>query len=152
MPDNYLHLGLLAVLFSKGDFHVHCRRDLRDVAVSCWTNDFRNIGWTNDPEHIASRFKPYHRLMDHWRATLPIAMHDIDYEEVIDNLEPVARTMLAACGLEWEPACLEFYRTKRTIHTLSSIQVRQPVYERSVARWRNYEHELAELFRALPGE
>ena len=88
MPDNYLYLGLLAALFPRATF-IHCRRDLRDVAVSCWMNDFRKIRWTNDPKQIASRFKQYCRVMDHWRTVLPVAIHEIDYEEAVTNLEPV---------------------------------------------------------------
>ena len=61
MPDNYLHLGLIAVLFPKAKF-IHCRRDLRDVAVSCWMTDFRQIRWACDPAHIASRFRAYRRF------------------------------------------------------------------------------------------
>ena len=67
MPDNYLYLGLLAVLFPRAVF-IHCRRDLRDVAVSCWMTDFRSIRWANDRDHIAARFRQYRRLMDHWQA------------------------------------------------------------------------------------
>ena len=74
MPDNYLYLGLLAVLFPRATF-IHCRRDLRDVAVSCWMTDFRSIRWANDPEHIAGRFQQYRRIMDHWRAVLPVPIH-----------------------------------------------------------------------------
>ncbi len=66
------------------------------------------------------------------------------------DLEGVARDLLAACGLEYEPACLEFHRTQRRVKTASIGQVRQPIYSRSVARWRNYESELDFLFRALP--
>jgi hypothetical protein len=73
-----------------------------------------------------------------------------DYEETVTDLDSVSRRLLAACGLEWEPACLEFHRTERPIRTASVTQVREPVYQRSVARWKNYERDLAELFSALP--
>ena len=86
MPDNYLYLGLLAAMFPQAVF-VHCRRDLRDVAVSCWMTDFRSILWANDPEHIASRFRQYRRLMDHWRGVLPAPIHEFDYEETVSDLE-----------------------------------------------------------------
>jgi hypothetical protein len=151
MPDNYLYLGLLAAMFPAAVF-IHCRRDLRDVAVSCWMTDFRTIRWANDPGHIASRFREYRRLMDHWRAVLPVAIHEFDYEETVTDLEAVARRLLEACGLEWDPACLEFHRTRRNVRTASLAQVRQPIYKTSLARWRNYERALAELFEALPGE
>ena len=149
MPDNYLYLGLLAVLFPNATF-IHCRRDLRDVAVSCWMTDFRSIRWSNHPDHIGSRFRQYLRLMEHWRADLPVRMHEVDYEETVADLEGVARRLVAACRLPWDPACLEFHTTRRPVRTASITQVRQPLYKQSVARWKNYEHSLADLFAALP--
>ena len=151
MPDNTLYLGLLATLFPKATF-IHCRRDLRDIAVSCWMTDFRSIRWASDPEHIGSRFREYRRVMAHWQDVLPVPIHAVDYEETVADLEAVARRLLAACGLDWDPACLEFYRTQRTVRTASVVQVRQPVYTKSVARWKNYEHDLADLFVMLPDE
>jgi tetratricopeptide (TPR) repeat protein len=148
MPDNYVHLGLLATLFPNAVF-IHCRRDLRDVAVSCWMTGFRSVRWTNDTQEIASRFQQYDRLMKHWQSVLPAPIHHVDYEETVDDLEGVARRLLDACGLDWEPACLEFHRNSRPVHTASFSQVRQPVYRGSVGRWKNYESELAELFAAL---
>jgi hypothetical protein len=112
--------------------------------------DFRTIRWANDPGHIASRFQEYHRLMDHWRAVLPVTIHNIDYEETVADLEGVARRLLAASGLEWDAACLEFHRTQRTVRTASLAQVRRPVYTTSVARWKHYEETLAGLLAALP--
>ncbi len=146
MPDNYMYLGLLSLVFPSATF-IHCRRDLRDIAVSCWITDFRSIRWANDAEQIASRFNQYHRLMEHWRKVLPAPLHEVDYEESVGDLESVARRLIAACGLEWEPACLEFYKNERPVRTASVAQVRQPVYKRSVARWKNYEPALSTLFQ-----
>jgi len=149
MPDNYMYLGLLAILFPNAAF-IHSRRDLRDIAVSCWMTNFRSIRWANDPEHIGRRFTQYLRLMDHWRAVLPAPLCEIDYEQTIDDLEGVARRIVAAAGLEWEPSCLEFHATRRPVRTASLTQVRQPVYRKSLARWRNYERSLSQLFAAVP--
>jgi hypothetical protein len=149
MPDNYMYVGLLAAMF-PGAVFIHCRRDLRDVAVSCWMTDFRSIRWANALEHIAARFEQYRRLMNHWQAVLPAPIHEVDYEETVADLEGVARRLLAACGLEWEPGCLDFHRTRRPVRTASVGQVRQPIYTRSVARWKNYEIALAELYARLP--
>lgn len=151
MPDNYMYVGLLAALFPKAAF-IHCRRDLRDVAVSCWMTDFRSIRWANDPEHIAARFHQYRRLMEHWRRVLPVRMHEVSYEDAVADLDNVARRLVAACGLDWEPGCLDFHRTRRPIRTASVAQVRQPIYTRSVARWKKYEPHLASLFASLPAE
>jgi tetratricopeptide (TPR) repeat protein len=148
MPDNYCYLGLLSVLFPNAVF-IHCRRDVRDVAVSNWMTDFRAIRWASDPAHIASRIREYRRIMAHWRDVLPVTMLEVDYENTVDDLEGVARRLIAACGLEWDPACLEFYRTRRSVRTASVSQVRQPIYTKSVARWKHYEHELADLFAAI---
>jgi hypothetical protein len=150
MPDNYLYLGLLAVLFPQAKF-VHCRRDLRDVAVSCWMTNFRHIRWAADPEHIAARFADYRRLMEYWRRVLPVPLLEVDYEETVADLEGVARRLVAWCGLGWEPACLAFHEGRRPVRTASVAQVRQPIYTRSVGRWKHYQAVLAGLFARLPG-
>ncbi len=149
MPDNYMYIGLLAALFPRATF-IHCRRDLRDVAVSCWMTDFRSMLWANDKASIASRFHQYTRLVDHWRAVSPVAIHEVEYEETVNDLESVARRLVAACGLEWDPACLSPHLSRRKVRTASLVQVRRPVYRDSLGRWKNYEAELADLFVALP--
>jgi len=73
----------------------------------------------------------------------------VDYEETVADLPGVARRLVSWCGLEWEPACLAFHEAKRPVRTASVTQVRQPVYTRSVARWKHYEASLAELFGKL---
>jgi tetratricopeptide (TPR) repeat protein len=149
MPDNYMYLGLLSLMFPNATF-IHSRRDLRDIAVSCWMTNFRSIRWANSFEHIANRFQQYVRIMDYWKQALRAPIVEVNYEDTVDDLEGVARRLIAACGLEWEPACLEFHRTERPVRTASVTQVRQPVYKKSVARWKNYEPNLGELFAALP--
>jgi hypothetical protein len=149
MPDNFMYLGLLAIVFPNATF-IHCRRDLRDIAVSCWMTDFSMIRWANDFGHIAARFHDYKRAMEHWSHCLPVPVHHVDYEETVSDLEGVAKRLIAACGCDWEPSCLDFHRTERPVRTASVTQVRQPVYNRSVARWKNYEKPLADLFAALP--
>jgi tetratricopeptide (TPR) repeat protein len=151
MPDNYMYLGLLSVLFPRAVF-IHCRRDPRDIAVSCWMSDFRILRWANDFDHIVTRFAQYRRLVDHWRAVLPVRLVEVDYECTVSDFESTARRLVAACGLDWETACLEFHRNERPVRTASLTQVRQPIYRGSVGRWKNYEHALAELFAALPRE
>jgi hypothetical protein len=150
MPENVYHLGLLAGLFPRAAV-IYCRRDLRDVALSCWMADFRSVLWANDPNHIATRFEAHDRLMEHWRATLPTQIHEVAYEELVHDLEGVSRRVLATLDLEWHPACLEFHRTSRTVRSSSNSQVRRPLYSSSVGRWKHYERELPELFAALSG-
>jgi tetratricopeptide (TPR) repeat protein len=82
-------------------------------------------------------------------SLLAMLLH-VDYEETVADLKGTARRLLAWCGLEWEPACLAFYRTKQPIRTASVTQVRQPIYQRAVARWKHYERVLDSLFSQLP--
>jgi tetratricopeptide (TPR) repeat protein len=146
-PEDYFYLGLIALMFPRAVV-IHCRRDLRDVALSCWFTNFTEVPWANDQKHIASRFEEYRRLMDHWRAVLPstLALHEIDYEDAVADLEAVARRLLSAMELDWDPACLEFHRTRRPVKTASQVQVRKPIYRGSVGRWKLYQNELAGLF------
>ena len=149
MPDNYIHLGLLATLFPNAVF-IHCRRDLRDVAVSCWMTGFRSVRWTNDTQQIATAISAV-RPPDEALAG-GLARNDSRRRLRGNRRRPRGRCQapLRACGLEWEPACLEFHRNTRPIHTASFSQVREPVYRSSLGRWKNYETELADLFAALP--
>ena len=150
LPENYLFLGLLAALFPRAKL-IHCRRDLRDAAVSCWMTQFRKIRWANDKEHIASRFRQHQRIMEHWRKVLPTPLLEVDYEETVADLEGVARKLVAWCGLAWEPRCLEFHAAKRPVRTASAVQARRPIFRTSVGRWKHYEQALAPLFARLEG-
>jgi hypothetical protein len=87
--------------------------------------------------------------MEHWSQVLPIPIFNVDYEDLVENLESRSRSLVEACGLEWEPACLDFHQTRRHVKTASVLQVRQPIYRASVGRWKNYERALAFLFEKL---
>lgn len=148
MPDNYLYVGFIATLFPQATI-IHCRRDVRDVAVSCWLVGFQSIRWASDQEHLARRIGDYRRLMAHRRRVLSGRMVKIDYETTVTDLETTARQIVDAAGLAWDPACLAFHENKRPIRTASLAQVRQPIYTRSVGRWKHYETALKDLFHAL---
>jgi tetratricopeptide (TPR) repeat protein len=153
-PSNFESLGLVATMFPHGKI-VHCQRDPRDVAWSCFTTNFTNpLVWSLNLEHIAHYYAQYQRLMDHWRQVLPVPFLDRRYEEAVGDFEGAARQLLDFCGLEWQDACLEFHKTERNVRTASIRQVRQPVYTSSIGRWRDYEqfapdafHRLGELLR-----
>jgi tetratricopeptide (TPR) repeat protein len=149
MPDNYLYLGLIALMFPQATL-IHVRRDLRDTAVSCWLTHFRSIRWADAQDDLVRRFRDYRRVMEHWRAVLPVPIHEVCYEELVDDFETQARRLVAACGLPWEASCLDFHQTSRPVRTASVTQVRQPLYRKAVARWKAYQPDLASLFARLP--
>jgi tetratricopeptide (TPR) repeat protein len=148
MPDNYVLLGWLAMMFPKARL-IHCRRDLRDVALSCWISNFATINWSNDIHHIATRIRNYQRLMAHWRSVMPVPVLDLDYEQMVFDQEKQSRRLLDFVGLEWDPKCLDFHQTKRVVQTASVTQVRKPIYTRSVGRWRNYLKTMRPLIEEL---
>jgi hypothetical protein len=113
-------------------------------------SDFRSIRWANDTGHLAARICEYRRLAEHWGRAFPVPILSIEYADVVYDLQGVARRLVDACRLDWDPACLEYHRTKRVVRTASLTQVRQPIYKSSLARWKHYERELAELIAAIP--
>ena len=145
MPENTLYLGLIAAMLPRAKL-IHCRRDPRDVALSCWMTHFAEMRWACDIDHIASRIAENHRVMDHWCQVLPVPIFELDYEAVVTDVEGVSRQLVEWCGLDWEPACLDFHKTRRPVRTTSVAQVRSPIYGSSVGRWKNYERALAPLF------
>jgi tetratricopeptide (TPR) repeat protein len=148
MPDNYLYLGLIATLFPRARI-IHCRRDLRDIAISCWMTHFRSIRWASHPDHIAARFADYQRLMAHWQRVLPVDVLHVDYEQTVADVESMAHRLVAWCGLNWDASCLAFHQTSRPVRTASVTQVRQPIYRGSLERWRHYETLLGPLLSRM---
>ena len=92
----------------------------------------------------ARHYAEYQRLMTHWQSVLPVAIHTIDYEAMVEDQEGTTRAMLDYLGLPWDERCLAFQSVSRTVRTASSWQVRQPLYTRSKGRWQNYEPHLDE--------
>jgi tetratricopeptide (TPR) repeat protein len=148
-PDNIYHLGIIAVLF-PGARVIFCRRDPRDTCLSCYFLRFgEGHAFACDLADCGRQFLEVERLADHWRRVLPLAMLTVDYENLIADPENESRRLIEFLGLEWEPACLEFHRTERPVFSAASWQVRQPIYSRSVGRWRRYERHLGLLFEVL---
>ena len=149
MPHNFEHLGLIAALFPNARI-VHCIRNPLDTCLSIYFNDFNaGHGYATDLGMLGEHYNEYHRMMMHWKNVLPIKIFDLVYEDIIRDQEQISRQLLAYCGLDWDPACLEFYKNKRTVSTFSYDQVRKPIYTGSVERWRRYEKFLEPLIKAL---
>lgn len=138
MPDNYSLIGWILTLFPNAKI-IHCRRNLGDVALSCWMTHFGKIQWANQWEHLEARTREYLSLIAHWKQTLPERFLEIDYERLVEDQEGQTRRMLAWIGVEWDPVCLDFHESDSLVRTASITQVREPIYKRSVERWRRYE-------------
>lgn len=148
MPENYHSLGWIVTLFPHAKI-IHCRRDVRDVAFSCWMTNFTKIRWANDLEHIATRINQYQRVTGHLHRVLPVPILEVDYELMVADQMGSTRRLLEFLNLDWDPACLNFHQTERLVRTASVAQVRQPIYTRSVARWKLYEDHLQPFLNRL---
>lgn len=146
MPDNVFQLGLIATLFPNARV-IFCARDRRDVALSCFFQHFsRPLRFDTDLDDCAFRTEQVERLISHWRQALPLRSMVMSYEALLAAPEAESRRLIDFLGLDWEPACLEFHKTKRAVRTASWSQVRQELYTGAAGRWRHYAAHLpAEL-------
>jgi len=149
LPDNVLLLGQIAVLFPQARI-VLCRRDPRDVCLSCFSQHFGDgMAWTSDLADLAMRSCAIDRLIAHWKTVLPLRMLEIAYETLVADLEGESRRLIGFLGLPWDPACLAFHRNERVVLTASNWQVRQPLFTSSLGRWRHYQAHLGPLLVGL---
>jgi tetratricopeptide (TPR) repeat protein len=149
LPHNFEYLGLIALAFPKTRI-IHCKRDPLDNCLSCFMQSFNEAhAYNRDLETLGLYYREYHRLMQHWKAVLPIRIFDLAYEDMVADQESRSRSLIEFVGLEWDDACLAFHDTERSVSTPSRWQVRQPIYKSSVKAWRAYEKHLAPLKQAL---
>jgi hypothetical protein len=87
--------------------------------------------------------------MAHVDAAQPGRVHRVFYERMVEDTEGEVRALLAACGLDFDPACLAFYETERAVRTPSSEQVRQPIFRDGTEAWKPFAPWLGPLEAAL---
>jgi tetratricopeptide (TPR) repeat protein len=149
MPGNFLYIGLIHMALPHARI-IHARRDPLDTCVSCFSHNFGIKSFTADLGTLGRHYRSYDALMAHWRAVLPPGvMLEVQYEELVADFESHARRIVAFCGMDWDPRCLAFYETRRTVRTASVTQVREPIFATSIGRWRQYEPWLGPLMDAL---
>jgi len=148
-PLNFFQLGLAAVMFPAARV-IHCRRSAPDNALSIWMENFGvDQCYATDFDDLAFFRSEYERLMAHWRQVLPLQMLELKYEDLVADVDGQVRRLIEFLGLHWDDRCLQFHHHARAVQTPSRWQVRQPVYSRSVGRWRAYAEHLPELARAF---
>ena len=149
LPNNWLYVPFIQLVLPNAKII-----DARRHPLACCFSNFRQHfargqAFTYDLEHVGRYYADYVRLMAHVDAVLPGRVHRVIYERMVDDTEAEVRALLDYCGLEFEPACLEFYRTERAVRTASSEQVRQPIYREATEEWRAYEPHLGALKEVL---
>jgi tetratricopeptide (TPR) repeat protein len=145
MPNNFRHIGLIHLMLPNAKI-----LDVRREPMACCFSNLKQLfasgqEFTYSVEDISRYYRTYLDLMQHWDTVLPGRILRVWYEDVVDDLDGQVRRILDFCGLEFEPACVEFYKTARSVRTASSEQVRQPIFREGLLQWRHYEPWLEPL-------
>lgn len=149
MPLNYLYCGLIHRALPNAKI-IHVTRHPMAVGYAIYKTLFKSgYPFSYDLGEIGRYYAAYRRLMQHWHATMPGVITELRYEDLVADSEAETRKVLAYCGLEWEDGCAAFHENRAATTTASASQVRRPIYESSVAQWRHYEAELAELRQTI---
>jgi len=149
MPNNFRHIGLIHLMLPNARII-----DARREPMACCFGNFKQLFASGQEfaysiEDLARYYRTYLELMAHWNRVLPGRVLRVQHEELVDDLEGNVRRILDHCGLAFEPACVEFWKTERSVRTASSEQVRQPIYREGLTQWRNFEPWLGALREAL---
>jgi tetratricopeptide (TPR) repeat protein len=149
MGPNFQHVGLIHLMLPNARII-----DARRSGLACCFANFKQLfrsgaGFTYSLEDLGRYYRDYVNLMAHFDSVLPGRVHRVCYEDLVGDLEGEVRRLLDYCGLPFEPQCLRFHETRRTAQTVSSEQVRQPLYTDAIEQWRNFEPWLGPLKEAL---
>jgi len=149
MPNNFRHIGLIHLILPNAKII-----DARREPMACCFSNLKQLfasgqEFTYSITDIARYYRTYLELMRHWEMVLPGKVLRVQHEEVVDDLEGNVRRILDFCGLDFEPGCVEFHKTERSVRTASSEQVRQPIFRDGLDQWKNYEPWLEPLKDAL---
>jgi hypothetical protein len=149
MPNNFRHIGLIHLILPNAKII-----DARREPLACCFSNFKQLfangqEFTYSLEDIGHYYRTYVELMQHWDEALPGKVLRVQHEAVVDDLEGSVRLLLEFCGLPFEPACLEFWKTQRHVRTASSEQVRRPIFKEGLDQWRHFEPWLGPLKEAL---
>jgi len=148
-PNNFTYVGLLHLAMPNAKI-INARRHPLDSCFGTYKQLFASgQPFSYDLTELGEYYIQYQRLMDHWHEILPGKVLDVNYEDVVQDLDGQVRRLLEYCELPIEEACFKFHETERAVKTASSEQVRQPIYSSSLNLWRHYETHLNELIETL---
>lgn len=139
MPSNFSYLGFIKLMIPNAKI-VHIKRDPKDTMFSCYKQFFtRGNYYANDLDDLSNYYDLYSMIMDHWNKILPEGfIYELRYENLLENQEKATKDLVAYLGLNWDSACLEFYKNSRVVETASRLQVRQPIHKNSIGTWDKY--------------
>jgi tetratricopeptide (TPR) repeat protein len=139
MHGNFASLGLIHLMFPRATI-IDCRRHPLGCGFACYKQLFSSgMNFAYDLHELGLYYRDYVNLMDHVDTVLPGRVYRLHYETLVNDTEFEVRRLLDYCGLTFEPACLRFYENRRFVQTISSDQVRRPIYTAGLEQWRHFE-------------
>jgi len=149
MPLNYLYCGLIQRALPNARI-IHVRRSPMAACYAIYKKLFQDgYPFSYDLDELARYYIAYRRLIEHWKATLPGVIHEVNYEALVADQRRETQRLLSFCGLEWQDACLKFHANPAPSTTASAAQVRHRLYGNAVGQWRHYAQQLEPLQRQL---
>ena len=145
LPANFQSIGLIYKLFPNAKV-LHLKRNLPDVALSIYRNYFAQ----NEPYFCSlNEFKQYHTLyadlMEFWSTQLPEFIHEVSYENLVENKNQTIKNILEFCGLPSQMVESKSPEVNKVVKTLSNIQVRRPMSTTPINNWYNYAAHLSQF-------
>ncbi|HEX3367658.1 tetratricopeptide repeat-containing sulfotransferase family protein [Phenylobacterium sp.] len=149
MPNNFQHVGLIQLFLPRAKI-IDARRHPLGSGFSAFKQHFaQGQAFSYDLADVGAYYRDYVAWMDHIDAVLPGRVHRVIYEDLVQDTEAEVARLLAYCGLPFEDACLRFHENSRAVRTVSSEQVRRPIFRDGLEQWRAYEPWLDPLKAAL---
>jgi tetratricopeptide (TPR) repeat protein len=149
MLSNFVHIGLIHLMFPNAAI-IDIRRHPLGCGFSCFKQIFaRGLSFTYDLSEVGRYYRDYALLMEHFDAVLPKRVLRVHYEQLVADPEAEIRRVLDYCRLQFESGCVRFYDNRRIVRTISSEQVRRPMYSEGVDQWRHFEPWLGPLKDAV---
>lgn len=149
MPQNFLHVGLIHLMFPNSKI-IHVKRNPIDTCFSCYFQNFETgHGYSFNLTTLGKYYLAYQKLMQHWNNILPGKIFELDYENLVTQQETTIREMFDYLNINWHENCIAHHKNSRVPDTASHWQACQPTYDTSIQRWRNYQPYITDLLNEL---
>ena len=150
LPHNFILIGIIKLILPEAKI-IYCKRDPIDNCFSLYTHKFveNSHQYSYDQKKLAEYYHLHSDLMNFWLEEFNDGIYILDNEELVKNQELVSKSLVAFCDLKWEEQCLDFHKTRRQVRTASIHQVRQPMNNKSIGAWKNYDQFLGNLITTL---
>lgn len=149
LPHNFLMIGFIKLALPNARI-IHCLRNPMDTCYSMYQHNFESRHlYAHDLVELGKYYNAYAKLMRHWNGVIADEMLEFHYEDLVTNQQEQTKKLLEFCNLDWHAGCLEFYNNERAVVTASAAQVREPINQTAVMRWKKYQRQLQPLFATL---